>query len=167
MTYIRRDVGLLFGLRKHDHALTGEHPSGFAHLRSRVRSPLAAANYLAQTLFFVLVCTTSCYGCRTIRLAVMINPRARKTVPWLASVRSRRPWYGNQLLCPALHLRCGPAFISCACWSSFSRHRRSDGQPGDRCVNRVSLFEAARAFGEQTVQVSRVRSDTASHSEPR
>ena len=105
-----------------------EDPSGFAHLRSRVRCPLAAANYLAQTLFFALVCTTSCYGCRTIRLAVMINARARKTVPWLASVRSRRPWYGNQLLCPALHFRCRPAYFLCLL--VFSRHRRSDGQPG-------------------------------------
>ena len=128
-----------------------EHPSGFAHLRSRVRCPLAAANYLAQTLFFALVCTTSCYGCRTIRLAVMINARARKTVPWLASVRSRRPWYGNQLLCPALHFRCRPAYFLCLLVFLQQRPKKR-WSARSRCVHRVSLFGAARAFAEQTVQ---------------
>eukprot|EP00903_Cladosiphon_okamuranus_P019877 g18270.t1 len=35
--------------------------------------------------FFTLVCSTSTYGSRTIRLAVMFNTRARKVAPWLTS----------------------------------------------------------------------------------
>ncbi|CAM9552126.1 unnamed protein product [Scytosiphon promiscuus] len=38
--------------------------------------------------FFILVCGISCYGSRTIRLAVLYNGRVRKSVPWLAWERN-------------------------------------------------------------------------------
>lgn len=41
-----------------------------------------------QVSFFVLVCGSSGYSSRTIRLAVLFNSRARSAVPWLASVRA-------------------------------------------------------------------------------
>lgn len=52
------------------------------------------ANCRAQLYFFSVVCTTSTYGSRTIRLAVMFNARARKAVPWLMSVRFSPRMFG-------------------------------------------------------------------------
>ncbi|CAN0006155.1 unnamed protein product, partial [Ectocarpus sp. 12 AP-2014] len=44
--------------------------------------------YMASVSFFVVVCGTSGYCSRTIRLAVLFNSRARSAVPWLASERN-------------------------------------------------------------------------------
>ncbi|CAM9232511.1 unnamed protein product, partial [Ectocarpus fasciculatus] len=50
--------------------------------------PSAYSFYMASASFFILACAFSCYCSRTIRLAVLFNPRARNAVPWLASERN-------------------------------------------------------------------------------
>lgn len=42
-----------------------------------------------QMYFFALVSNTCLYGSRTIRLAVLYSPRARKAAPWLIPVRAK------------------------------------------------------------------------------
>ncbi|CAM9791936.1 unnamed protein product [Scytosiphon promiscuus] len=45
--------------------------------------------YVAKTVkFFVVVCSTCCYGSRTIRLAMLYSPKARQTAPWLLPERN-------------------------------------------------------------------------------
>lgn len=45
--------------------------------------------YVAKTIkYFAIVCSTCCYGSRTIRLALLYSPRARKTAPWLLPERN-------------------------------------------------------------------------------
>ena len=47
--------------------------------------------WLIQAYIFLSVCSTCCYGSRTIRLLVLYSPTARKVAPWLVSVRRSPP----------------------------------------------------------------------------
>lgn len=86
---------------------------------------VAAANCChSQFTYFVVVCIPSCYGSRTIRLAVMYNARARKAVPWLTSVRFA-PLAGCSM--HRLQLVSGAT-----CWVSPHRCRRCQGYFGSR-----------------------------------
>ena len=44
----------------------------------------------AQFYYFTSACNMCCYASRTIRLAMLYSPRARKMAPWLLRVRTPR-----------------------------------------------------------------------------